>query len=786
MPSYVTPKKNTAFIFYIGLTQQADTRLLKANPTLAAGDFQVSIDGGALNNLGTLPTVTPAAGRMVKVSLSAAEMNGDNLTVVCSDAAGAEWCDQIINIQTSARQIDDLAFPNTTGRGMNVSAGGVTDADMTAISTDSTAADNLETMLDGTGGQTLSLGRLAVSAAAGVIAIEVTGGAASGATPAGAALKATGGAASTTGGGVSAVALAAIGGAGAASTNGAAAGASFTGGGTNTVSSFADGVQFTATSVGRGIIASGLGNGAGVQVVAGATGIGLSIAGGATSGNGASIFAGADGHGMAITGLGSFRSGLSLVGTPTGSGLLSQGQYGIFANSNTTAGAGIFATANSGTSNGIEATGIGSGVGLKATGGSTGIGFSAVGGATSGVGLSATSTSGNAITATAGGGNGHGLALAGNGSGDGLKATPGATGHGIEAIGGATSGNGIKASGTAGNSVALNLLGQGSAAGLLTTGGATGIGFSAVGGATSGAGASFIGSAGNSTGLIATGVGNNSGIVATKGGTGTYDITGSLSETPVIADAVWDELIAGHLGAGSTGAALNAASSADPWNTSLPGAYAAGKAGFIVGTNLDDTITSRLAPTVAARKLDVNAAGEAGLDWANIGGQATAVNLSSTNIDPDQVVASVTGAVGSVTGNVGGNVVGNVNGNVVGSVASVTAPVTVGTNNDKTGYSIGVGGISNTAFAAGAIDAAALAASAGNEIADAVLLRDLATGSSASSRNVRNALRTLRNRVAIAVGGGTDVYEEDDTTIAWSAVATRDASADNITEIVPV
>lgn len=46
---------------------------------------------------------------MVKCSFSAAEMNGDNITLVCHDAAGAEWCDVILNIQTTAQQIDDLA-----------------------------------------------------------------------------------------------------------------------------------------------------------------------------------------------------------------------------------------------------------------------------------------------------------------------------------------------------------------------------------------------------------------------------------------------------------------------------------------------------------------------------------------------------------------------------------------------------------------------------------------------------------------------------------------------------
>lgn len=67
-------------------------------------------------------------------------------------------------------------------------------------------------------------------------------------------------------------------------------------------------------------------------------------------------------------------------------------------------------------------------------------------------------------------------------------------------------------------------------------------------------------------------------------------------------------------------------------------------------------------------------AGYAGLDWATINAPTTAVNLSGTNIDTDQVVASVTGAVGSVTGAVG-SVTGNVGGNVTGSVGSVVGAV---------------------------------------------------------------------------------------------------------------
>lgn len=51
-----------------------------------------------------------------------------------------------------------------------------------------------------------------------------------------------------------------------------------------------------------------------------------------------------------------------------------------------------------------------------------------------------------------------------------------------------------------------------------------------------------------------------------------------------------------------------------------------------VAPNLDVPVSSRLAPTVAGRDLDVSAGGEAGLDWANIGGKTTSNLLSNTTI----------------------------------------------------------------------------------------------------------------------------------------------------------
>lgn len=365
--------------------------------------------------------------------------------------------------------------------------------------------------------------------------------------------------------------------------------------------------------------------------------------------------------------------------------------------------------------------------------------------------------------------------------------------------------------------------------------------------------------------------------------------------------SVWDDTLAEHLISGSTGSALNAAGAAgDPWSTALPGAYGAGTAGLIVGTNLDTTVSSRLAPTTAGRTLDVTATGAAGVDWANVEGQSTAVNLSATNIDVDQVVASVSGAVGSVTGNVGGNVTGSVGsvatdgitsaslaasaiteiqaglstltaaqvntevdtaladvnldhlvGTATGiptipagtyidqmmddgtatydrttdslqairdrgdaawdtadvsglataaalqtvddlvddletrltaaragyldnlsagavalqsSVDSLEAGVTVTTNNDKTGY--------------------ALTSGERTSIATALLVLDLSTISGEAARSVLNALRALRNRVAVA-GGTMTVYEEDDATTAWTAVVTTDAAADPVTQVDP-
>ena len=103
------PKRGVAFTFTLAVTDSANRPQLKVNPTLATGDFKVSKDGGALANLTTLPSVSPASSRLIAVALSATEMTADRVDVQAVDAAGAEWDETLISIITTVSVIDDLA-----------------------------------------------------------------------------------------------------------------------------------------------------------------------------------------------------------------------------------------------------------------------------------------------------------------------------------------------------------------------------------------------------------------------------------------------------------------------------------------------------------------------------------------------------------------------------------------------------------------------------------------------------------------------------------------------------
>ena len=100
---YNPPKKNEDFLIRIALEDCNIPGSFKSSPTIAAGDFKVDKDAGGLNNLGTLPTVSPAATVCVLITLSATEMNADVVTLVCIDQTSPkEWCDLVISIPTTA------------------------------------------------------------------------------------------------------------------------------------------------------------------------------------------------------------------------------------------------------------------------------------------------------------------------------------------------------------------------------------------------------------------------------------------------------------------------------------------------------------------------------------------------------------------------------------------------------------------------------------------------------------------------------------------------------------
>jgi hypothetical protein len=311
--TYFPPKKGVEFITYISLEATAGGSLV-ASPTIAAGDFKVSIDGGALANLATLPTNTPAASGMVKITLSTSEMNGDNITVKCIDAAGDEWLPVTINIPTSTRQIDDLATQTSVDT--------IDDFLDTEIAAIKTKTDFLPSATAGAAGGLMIAGS---NAAATFASMTCTGSftisdglLVSRSTSNTSAITATG--------------------------NGTGSGAVFTSGSGAT----GDGIKAVAASTnGNGLTANGNGTGAGFFALSNTTGPGAFFSGGGTSGEG--IVATATGN----------SAGFKVTGAGTGNGILATSGGGA-------TGDGIKAIAASTNGNGMELVGTGTGSDLLA------------------------------------------------------------------------------------------------------------------------------------------------------------------------------------------------------------------------------------------------------------------------------------------------------------------------------------------------------------------------------------------------------------------------------------
>jgi hypothetical protein len=214
-----------------------------------------------------------------------------------------------------------------------------------------------------------------------------------------------------------------------------------------------------------------------------------------------------------------------------------------------------------------------------------------------------------------------------------------------------------------------------------------------------------------------------------------------------IAGAVWDTTLASHLGAGSTGAALNAAGAAgDPWSTAIPGAYGAGSAGYILGNNIDAAITSRMASYTQPTGF--------------LAATFPATVASTTNI-----VSGTITTVGTVNG-LGTGVI---------TAASIAADAITAAK---------VAADVTTEIQSGLATAAAIAAlPTATQNADALLNRDMAAVSDTNARSPLNAFRWLRNRWSHAAGTLT-VYKEDDATTAWTA-GTTTAAGDPVDSVDP-
>lgn len=177
--------------------------------------------------------------------------------------------------------------------------------------------------------------------------------------------------------------------------------------------------------------------------------------------------------------------------------------------------------------------------------------------------------------------------------------------------------------------------------------------------------------------------------------------------------------------------ATNAGGGGDPWSTALPGAYAAGTAGYIVGTNLD------------AKSSDIKA-------------QTDQLHFHGNYVEADMKEIS-DATVDSSLAQVGANVVEWVGDNSVRDLENGLVPVIVWD------------------YEAGDV--------AVNKVADALLKRDWTAVSGEASRSVLNALRFLRNRFSTIVApGNVTIYKEDDTTVAYTKDVETDAAAEPIVE----
>jgi hypothetical protein len=197
-----------------------------------------------------------------------------------------------------------------------------------------------------------------------------------------------------------------------------------------------------------------------------------------------------------------------------------------------------------------------------------------------------------------------------------------------------------------------------------------------------------------------------------------------------------------------------------------------------VDTLAADTIT---ATSIQADAITAAKVADGTIDAATFAaGAIDAAAIATNAIDADAIAANAITSAKIATDAIGTAQIaaGTYSGTTFGSLATVATGGIIAA-------SFGAGAIDAAAIATDAIGAAELAQDAAREIADEVLDRDIAGSASGGARNVRSALRYLRNRVDATSGSVLTVYQENDSTSAWTASITTSDDPSNINEINP-
>jgi hypothetical protein len=293
-------------------------------------------------------------------------------------------------------------------------------------------------------------------------------------------------------------------------------------------------------------------------------------------------------------------------------------------------------------------------------------------------------------------------------------------------------------------------------------------------------------------------------------------IPGATAPTAAdVADAVWDEATAGHTTSGTFGEQLKTDVDAILDDTGTSGVIVASLASGAI------TATSIAADAIGASELAADAATEiATAVWALGTRSLTVLDEDTTTLDLD---ATIRAAVGMASANLDTQLT-TIDDFLDTEVAAIKAKTdqfvfTTANRVDSQVFGMQADTVTASAIATDAIGSAELAASAVTEIqaglstldaagvrsavglasanldtqldalptaienADALLNRDMSTGTDSGSttvRTVRQALRFLRNKWSISSTTLT-VTKEDDSTASWTTTLTATPGADPVT-----